>query len=126
MHALLIRCSLEGDSSYSVGAPTGNDSSLPNQIVLVTHSLFVQLCLIQPQLYSVSWTRLLFGRMFPPPLIFDLWDYLFDNDMHQEPLPGTVKTQMTGDSSALLWCPLYSSPYGHRSFYNVSFFSVVL
>jgi hypothetical protein len=44
----------------------------------------LQSSMIQPQLYAISWARLLFGRVYvvTADLLFLLWDYLFESTDH--------------------------------------------
>ena len=35
---------------------------------------------IEPQIYAIRWLRLLFGREFPVPQVYRLWDALFADD----------------------------------------------
>jgi hypothetical protein len=41
----------------------------------------LQLSMIQPQLYAISWARLLFGRVYvvTNSVLFRLWDYIFES-----------------------------------------------
>jgi len=72
----------EGLDGHSVGADflTLIQEELLKDLhpVLWAH---LQASAIQPQLYCVSWTRLLFGRTFPPAgnFLFVVWDYLFED-----------------------------------------------
>lgn len=49
--------------------------------------------MIQPQLYGISWARLLFGRVYVVTggLLYRLWDYLFES-RHQSTMEETVDT----------------------------------
>lgn len=41
----------------------------------------LQISMIQPQLYGISWARLLFGRVYvsTDSLLFRVWDYIFES-----------------------------------------------
>lgn len=49
--------------------------------------------MIQPQLYGISWARLLFGRVYvsTDSLLFRVWDYIFE--------PASTSTRTTSTTS---------------------------
>jgi hypothetical protein len=62
----------------------------------------LQLSMIQPQLYAISWARLLFGRVYvvTNSVLFRLWDYIFESTEGEGAVKGLCAEPIVEEANA--------------------------